>query len=130
VNVEHKEHSYYISRYPAGREATVFEGAIDVKFRNDSPTGVLIQTSWTPSSITVTFWGTKHVNVESITGPRTDPTDPQTQTVREEPCTSSNGSPGFTVTDTRVIRDARSGAEIRRETRTVVYQPQPRVICG
>ena len=33
--VEHKEHSYYISRYPAGREATVFDGVIDLKFRND-----------------------------------------------------------------------------------------------
>ncbi|MGH3995711.1 MAG: VanW family protein, partial [Pseudonocardiaceae bacterium] len=68
VDVSHKEHSYYISRYPAGREATVYEGAIDVKFRNDSPTGILIQTAWTPTSVTVTFWGTKHVDVESITG--------------------------------------------------------------
>ncbi|MDQ3825519.1 MAG: VanW family protein, partial [Actinomycetota bacterium] len=75
TDVEHKEHSYYISRYPAAREATVFEGAIDVKFRNDSPTGILIQTTWTPTSITVTLWGTKHVDVESITGPRTDYTD-------------------------------------------------------
>ncbi|MCA1820973.1 MAG: VanW family protein, partial [Pseudonocardia sp.] len=56
TDVEHKEHSYYISRYPAAREATVFEGAIDVKFRDDSRTGILIQTAWTPSSITVTLW--------------------------------------------------------------------------
>ncbi|PRC45549.1 vanomycin resistance protein VanB, partial [Mycobacterium sp. ITM-2017-0098] len=33
--VEHQEHSYYISRYPAGREATVSGNDIDVKFRND-----------------------------------------------------------------------------------------------
>jgi vancomycin resistance protein YoaR len=130
TDIEHKEHSYYISRYPAAREATVFEGAIDVKFRNDSPTGILVQTAWTPSSITVTFWGTKHVDVESITGPRTDFTAPKTETINGHPCTSSRGSQGFTVTDTRVVRDANTHAETSRRTRKVVYDPSPQVICA
>ena len=130
TDIEHKEHSYYISRYPAAREATVFEGAIDVKFRDDSPTGVLIQTAWTPTSITVTFWGTKHVDVESITGPRTDVTEPTTQTVYGQPCKNSKGSQGFTVTDTRVVRDAQTKAEISRNTRKVVYEPAPHVVCA
>jgi vancomycin resistance protein YoaR len=129
TDIEHKEHSYYISRYPPAREATVFEGAIDVKFRNDSPTGILIQTQWTPSSITVTFWGTKHVDVESITGPRTDFTEPKTETIHGQPCTPSPGAPGFTVTDTRIIRDAKTHAELSRHTRKVVYDPIPHVIC-
>jgi vancomycin resistance protein YoaR len=130
TDVEHKEHSYYISRYPAAREATVFEGAIDVKFRDDSPTGILIQTVWTPSSITVTLWGTKHVDVESITGPHTDFTDPTTETIHGQPCSTTQGSRGFTVTDTRVIRDARTHAELSRHTRTVTYDPVPHVICA
>jgi vancomycin resistance protein YoaR len=130
TDIEHKEHSYYISRYPAAREATVFEGAIDVKFRDDSSTGVLIQTAWTPTSITVTFWGTKHVDVESITGPRTDFTEPTTQTVYGQPCKNSKGSQGFTVTDTRVVRDANTKAEINRRTRKVVYEPAPHVVCA
>ncbi|MGH4001163.1 MAG: VanW family protein, partial [Pseudonocardiaceae bacterium] len=130
TDVEHKEHSYYISRYPAAREATVFEGAIDVKFRDDSPTGVLIQTAWTPTSITVTFWGTKHVDVESITGPRTNITEPTNQTIHGQPCKNSKGSQGFTVTDTRVIRDANTKAELSRRTRKVVYDPAPHVICA
>ena len=29
-DVAHTPHSYYINRYPAGREATVYEGAIDL----------------------------------------------------------------------------------------------------
>ena len=70
----HKEHSYYISRYPPAREATVFQNhdgssVIDLKFTNDSDTGVAIQTIWTPSSITVKLWGTKKYEVESVTGP-------------------------------------------------------------
>jgi vancomycin resistance protein YoaR len=130
TDIEHKEHSYYISRYPAAREATVFEGAIDVKFRDDAPTGVLIQTAWTPSSVTVTLWGTKHVDVESITGPRTDFVDQKTETVPSQPCTATAGERGFSVTDTRVIRDATTHAEISRHTRKVVYDPEPQVICA
>jgi vancomycin resistance protein YoaR len=130
TDVEHKEHSYYISRYPMAREATVFEGAIDVKFRDNSPTGILIQTVWTPTSVTVTLWGTKHVDVESITGPRTDFIDQKSETVTGQPCTPTQGERGFTVTDTRVIRDAKTHAEITRHTRKVVYDPEPQVICA
>ncbi|MBV9163198.1 MAG: VanW family protein, partial [Pseudonocardiales bacterium] len=129
TDIEHKEHSYYISRYPAAREATVFEGAIDVKFRDDSPTGILIQTAWTPSSITVTLWGTKHVDVESITGPRTDVTEPKTETIHTQPCTPTPGAPGFTVTDTRITRDPKTHAEQTRHTHKVTYDPIPHVIC-
>jgi vancomycin resistance protein YoaR len=130
TDVEHKEHSYYISRYPAAREATVFEGAIDVKFRDDSSTGILIQTIWTPTSITVTLWGTKHVDVESITGPRTDFIDQKSETVTGQPCTATQGERGFSITDTRVIRDAKTHAEISRHTRKVTYDPEPQVICA
>ena len=46
-DVTHTPHSFYISRYPPGREATVFDGEIELAFSNDYPTGVLIQTIWT-----------------------------------------------------------------------------------
>ncbi len=130
TDIEHKEHSFYISRYPAAREATVFEGAIDVKFRDDSATGILVQTVWTPSSVTVTFWGTKHVEVESITGARTDFTDPKIETIHGQPCSASPGARGFSTTDTRVVRDATTKAELSRQTRKVKYDPIPHVICA
>jgi hypothetical protein len=69
-DVYHKPHSYYISRYPAGREATVYEGQIDLQWKNDSDTGVYIDTAWTPGTITVTFYGTKRYEIESISGNR------------------------------------------------------------
>jgi vancomycin resistance protein YoaR len=131
----HKEHSYYISRYPAAREATVFQNpngasVIDLKFTNDSPTGIAIQTIWTSSSITVKLWGTKRYTVESIPGGRTNPSDPQTKPGPAENCHASNGAPGFTTTDTRVLKDAASGREVGRSTRTVHYNPQPKITCG
>jgi vancomycin resistance protein YoaR len=131
----HKEHSYYISRYPPAREATVFESpdgssVIDLRFRNDNPTGVAIQTIWTPKSITVRLWGTRRYTVESIPGQRRDFTPPNTVTQPAGPnCHASDGAPGFTTDDTRVIRDL-SGREVRRQTHTVRYDPAPKVVCA
>ncbi|WP_244976070.1 VanW family protein [Nocardia huaxiensis] len=126
----HTEHSYYISRYPAAREATVFDGAIDLKFRNNTPYGVFIETVTTGSDVTVRLWSTKTVEVESITGDRTKPTDPKEITLpKGKECIASEGAPGFTTSDTRVIRDSKSGKEISRTTRTVKYDPIPVVKC-
>ncbi|MEU5842196.1 VanW family protein [Rhodococcus sp. NPDC047139] len=129
-DVEHTEHSYYISRYPAAREATIYDGAIDLKFRNPFDTGVLIQTIGTSSDITVRIWGTKTVDVQSITGNRTNFTSPNTITLPAGPaCIASSGAQGFTVTDTRIVTDARTGAQISNTTRTVRYDPVPIVKC-
>ncbi|ALG14330.1 VanW family protein [Kibdelosporangium phytohabitans] len=132
-NVEHKEHSYYISRYHKAREATVFQdhggkSVIDLKFANDAQTGIAIQTAWTPKSITVKIWGTKRYQVDSVTGPDTNPTPPTEKAGPAQNCSPSNGAPGFTVTDTRVIKDL-NGREVRRENRTVKYNPQPKITC-
>ncbi|ANI38129.1 VanW family protein [Mycolicibacterium vaccae] len=128
--VEHQEHSYYISRYPAGREATVSGNDIDVKFRNDGPTPVQIQTTWTSSSITVQIFGIKRYEVTSAQSPRSKPTQPQTITIPDgESCSASSGAPGFTITDTRTLRDITTG-ETRRESHTVRYDPIPKVVCG
>ncbi|KQU04358.1 hypothetical protein ASG56_13405 [Rhodococcus sp. Leaf7] len=129
-DVDHTEHSYYISRYPEAREATVFEGAIDLVFRNPADTGVVIESFADGSSVTVRLWGTKTVDVESITGDRTRPTTPDTVRLpRGEQCVASSGAPGFTTSDTRVISDAATGSEISRKTRTVKYDPVPIVRC-
>ncbi len=130
VDIEHSEHSYYISRYPPGREATVFEGSIDLRFRNDGPTPVLIRTLWTPSTIKVQIYGQKRVEVTSSQGPRFAPTPPGTRDLSDRPtCTASGGVAGFSITDTRTIRDLATG-EVRTQARTVRYEPQPAVTCG
>ncbi|MEU0467052.1 VanW family protein [Amycolatopsis sp. NPDC006131] len=131
----HKEHSFYISRYPAAREATVFQNpdgssVIDLKFTNEYPTGVAIQTIWTPKSITVRLWGTKHVTVESVPGPRRDYVNPTTITKPAGAlCKPVQGQQGFTASDTRIIRDL-TGKEISRSTRTVRYNAEPNVVCS
>ncbi len=128
-DVAHTPHSYYISRYPAGREATVFEGAIDLQFRNNSKYPVRIETAVGGGDVTVRLTGVKTTTVESVNGGRWAPTQPKQQTVTGDDCIPSGGIPGFTTSDTRIIRDL-SGNEISRETTTTRYDPQPIVRCA
>lgn len=127
-DVAHTPHSYYISRYPAGREATVYEGAIDLQFKNNTPNPVIIRTSANDSTVTVSLIGTKSVNVQSIPGAWTNPTQPNTVEVHGPDCSPSSGVPGFTTTDTRVVTGL-DGREISRTTTTTKYDPAPIVKC-
>ncbi|WKD58260.1 Vancomycin B-type resistance protein VanW [Corynebacterium capitovis DSM 44611] len=129
IDVAHTAHSYYISRYPAGREATVYEGAIDLQFRNDSPYPVRIVASADSSQVTVNLMGVKTYSVESINGGRWAQTEPRSQTLSGSTCSPSGGAPGFTTSDTRVISDL-AGNVISRETQTTVYDPQPIIRCS
>lgn len=129
-DVDHTEHAYYIARYPEAREATVFEGAIDLVFRNNTASGIYIETEWTPSSVSVRFWSTKTVDVQSITGDRYAYTDPPKLVVAKgDQCLASAGHRGFTTSNTRIVTDAITKAERSRHTRTVRYAPEPNVVC-
>jgi len=129
-DVYHKPHSYYISRYPAGREATVYYDSIDLQWRNDSDTGVYVDTQWTPNSLTVTFYGTKRYDVESISSDRYNLRQP---VVQEKPddgsCSPQGGSTGFDITVTRVFKDPASGAEVKREDFRTRYAAEPVIRC-
>ena len=128
-DVAHTPHSYYISRYPAGREATVYEGTIDLQFRNTSDYPVRIETTVGGGSVTVRLTGVRTVQVESVNGGRWAQTQPQVRNISGSDCIPSGGAPGFTTSDTRIIRDL-SGNELSRETTTTVYDPQPTVRCS
>lgn len=60
---EYQSHSLYISRYPKGREATVSWRKPDLSVKNTTPYGILVWTSYTDTSLTVTFYSTKNVEV-------------------------------------------------------------------
>ncbi|WP_113695428.1 VanW family protein [Amycolatopsis albispora] len=128
----HSPHSFYIDRFPPGRDARSLQdngSAVDLRFTNDAPTGIAIQTLTSGNTVTVKIWGTKRYRVESLTGPQSDVVDPPVRTGDAGRCEPTPGVPGFTVTDTRVLYDLGSGAEVRREPRTVTYQPRPTTIC-
>jgi vancomycin resistance protein YoaR len=129
-DVEHKPHSFYFSRYPAVIEATIFYPTLDLKFKNTTPYGILIDTSTTGRSVTVSMWSTKvYDSVKTERSPRRNITSPPT--VYRDPgpkCIATSGLPGFTQDAWRIIR--KDGKVIKREKFTWRYDPEPRFICS
>ncbi|MBA2388792.1 MAG: VanW family protein [Geodermatophilaceae bacterium] len=129
-DITHQPHSYYISRYPAGREATVFYDSIDLVWRNDSDTGIYVQTQWEPGALTVTFWGTQRYDIESVSGERNNLSEPETERKPDdEDCVEQAGSSGFDISVTRVFRPVGGGDVIRREVFNTRYNAVPEIIC-
>lgn len=87
---EYQSHTAIISRYPTGREATVSYPSPDLKIRNITPYGILIWTSYTDTSITVTFYSTSWVAGEQ-TGQTTRPNGPCTRYITERTRTWVDG---------------------------------------
>ena len=88
VDVDHSPHHYYVSRYPLGREATIVWPYVDLKFRNDSKHGVLIRTSYSSTSVTVTFYGNTDGRVATERNRKILHTEPITN--RLVPCPAAN----------------------------------------
>ncbi|TFV53198.1 VanW family protein [Blastococcus sp. TF02A_35] len=129
-DVYHKPHSFYIDRYPAGREATVYEGLIDLQWRNDTDTGIYVDTAWTPGSLTVSFYGTKRYEIQAIEGPRTNFREPaRLEKPAGDNCIPQSGVRGFDITVTRVFRDLGSGSEIKRENFRTSYAAEAVLTC-
>jgi vancomycin resistance protein YoaR len=132
--VEHHPHSFYISRYPEGRESTVAWGYKDVRVRNDSGHGVFVTTSYTDSSVTVRIWGTKRYRIEATKGPRYDVKpyrveyDPRPEGVDQGDCVATEGVPGFRVVVTRLFYE--NGQQVRSEEFRTKYDPENEVRCG
>ena len=53
----HTPHSFYISRYPPGRESTLNFGTIDLLWTNDTSTPVVVRSSASDTSVTVSMYG-------------------------------------------------------------------------
>jgi len=66
--VERHNHSFFISHYPTGRDATVSWDGPDLKFKNNTSAYVLIKTRTTSGSITISFYSTnQNIKVEYTT---------------------------------------------------------------
>lgn len=132
-DVEHKPHSFYIDRYPMGREATVAWPSLDLAFKNNTPYGVVVDTTFSPSSpgnrgaLTVRMWSSPYWTVETSTGTPYNFTSGTTVNDTSPECVAQGGTRGFDVTVTRVLkRDGAAPDEQRFFTR---YQPADQINC-
>lgn len=87
---EYQSHTEIFDRYPVGREATVSWPSPDLKFTNTTPYGILVWTSYTDTSVTVTFYSTPWVSGEQ-TGQTTEPKGPCTRYITERTRTWVDG---------------------------------------
>jgi vancomycin resistance protein YoaR len=135
---ERRNHSWYISHYPIGRDATVNWGGPDFKFKNDLDHALLIKSSYTESTLTFTFFGTNpHRKVDLQTGPQTNFTSPKPSYAYDPAApkgsirtvTGSHES-GFDITVYRKVRER--GKVIRKDSfvshyvavgDTIIYGP-------
>ena len=120
-------HSFYISRYPEGREATVSWPDVDQLWTNDTGFGILIRATVSGSSMTVTFFGTKTWDVEAVRGPRRNVVQPKDIVDASAGCVPQSPTPGFDVTVTRIFKQ--NGTQAKTSTFNTHYIPEDNVQC-
>ncbi|MDN5896417.1 MAG: VanW family protein [Nocardioides sp.] len=135
-DVEHRPHSFYIDRYPVGREATVVWGALDLKFKNDTDNGVLVQSEVVPSTydsvgkVIVTMWSTKTWDITTRKGDRYNFTSESTRTLTTPDCTPNSGYGGFDIDVWRYFHKPGSDKVERTQKFHTTYTPSDTVVCA
>ncbi|MHB8185263.1 MAG: VanW family protein [Dermatophilaceae bacterium] len=124
---QHTPHSFYISRYLEGREATVSWPDVDQLWTNDSGFGILISSYLKGNDLTVTFFGTKTWDIEAVKGPRRNVVAPKTIVDDRPGCVPQSPNTGFDVTVTRIFR--RNGVQVRTSRFNTHYIPEDGVKC-
>ncbi len=134
-DVEHKPHSFYIDRYPVGREATVAWGAVDLRFENDTPYGVLVEARVTPAHLLVAGRGDGVDVVDEVLGHHQqdrralqphqarDPHARPPRTATPTPATAASTSTWA------LLPQARLRQPVRTEKFFTRYIPSDTVIC-
>jgi vancomycin resistance protein YoaR len=134
-DVEHKPHSFYISRYPVGREATVAWGSVDLRFRNDTPHGVLVEAKVQKAGpggqgvVQVSMWSTKVWDITTSTSGRYALTSPKTRTLSGPSCMPNSGYGGFDIDVKRYFAKPGSGKIEKTENFRTTYTPSDTVVC-
>ena len=133
-DIYHKPHSLYFSRYPVGREATLDWVMVDMKFRNDSPHGVVLQ-AWTTGrtgqtgSITVRVWSTKRYTVKASTPVRSNYRGPGATQYDSSPgCVPQSAMSGFDVRFKRLFYQGKK--LVKSEPFFWRYNSLTPVVCG
>ncbi len=134
-DTEHHPHAFYIDRYPVGREATVYFGNLDLRFKNPTDYGVLIRSYIVPSTpgssgvMHVEMWSTKVWDeVRAGASERRNFRTPGIQYDDSDRCVPQSPIQGFDIDIIRTF--VKDGRDVKSETDTAVYQAADRVVCG
>jgi vancomycin resistance protein YoaR len=127
-DVEHHAHSYWFPRYPAGREATIYVGAKDMRFTNDTPYGAVMQAFVSGGQLTVRIWSTKYYTVQESTSEKRNIVPKTVIHDSSADCEPyPGGEDGFSVTITRQV--LRNGELVKENSFSHSYNPDNPVVC-
>jgi vancomycin resistance protein YoaR len=133
---ERHNHSWYISHYPLGRDATVSWGGPDLVFKNDLKHAILINVTYTDTTFTINFYGTPQGRkVVSTTSSPSNYTQPSMQYAIDpnaapgSKTVAAGGGPGFDVNVHRKVFE--HGKLVREDDFFTRYTPEnPTTIYG
>ena len=128
-DTEHHAHQYYFDRYPAGREATLWTGKLDVKFTNSTSHAVLVQAWLDGEQIHVRMWSTKYYDVSITSSDRFNFRPVSTERKSGPGCEPySGGNPGFDITVTRTRKH--DGKALPDDVLTTQYAADNDIVCS
>ena len=133
-DIYHKPHSLYFNRYPVGREATLDWVSVDMKFRNDSPYGVVMQASVTgrtgrQGSVTVKVWSTERYTIKASKPVRSNYRAPGKKVYDDSPgCVPQSAMSGFDVRHYRLFYQGKK--QVKKELFKWRYNSLTPVVCG
>jgi vancomycin resistance protein YoaR len=134
-DVEHHPHTFYLPRYPEGREATVWFGQLDLRFKNTLANGVLIRAWVVKGSPTrrgemhVQMWGSKEWDITAKNSERYNIRETATRYDPSEECIKQQPVDGFDVDVTREFRKPGSDEVVKTDQTHVSYIAADEVIC-
>jgi vancomycin resistance protein YoaR len=131
--IERRNHSFYISHYPKGRDCTITWGGPNLRWKNETSSWILIKASYTAGSVTISLYGTDpgyevtyttsdFMNVRPhkvVEIP--DPTKPVGVRIVED-----GGVDGSTVTVVRTV--TKGGVVVRTDTFVSKYTPKEETV--
>ncbi|QNO16507.1 VanW family protein [Alkalicella caledoniensis] len=130
--VQRKNHGRPVGYMPLGLDATIAYPSLDLKFKNNTPYGVLINTVTTSTHVTVDFYSykphypdIKFEHEKEVIPFTTEYRNNENLSVGEEKVISK-GSVGYKVKTYRLI--TRNGTTKRELLNNDTYRPAPRVI--
>ncbi len=130
---ERNPHALYISRYPLGRDATVYWPSLDLKFLNDTKHWILVRGFPEADGIRVSLYGGERRRVVSspgtqeITRPVPVKRVPDRTLEKGTTVVDQLGQPPSRTSVTRTIYDL-DGKLVRAETWNTSYAAEPRIV--
>ena len=131
---ERHNHSLYISSYPIGRDAAISYGSMDLRWRNDSDSDVVLLMTYTDESVTASLYGIGlGYSVTTDVGDWEDGDKYKIVAQEDESLPEGysyvyqKGVDGSEISVVRTVRDS-DGNVVSTKTFRSVYDPQNEVI--